>query len=176
MVLIGCSPLLEGPSMVVCGGRDRRPSATVVEMVPPAGLEPARPSAEGRIEGAAVLRVSRSGTVQFTVQPRTRSGYMFTGSRLRRKGHGVSISPRSPMGPRPPTAISPALRNAPSLCGGVFISSTRPTHWDEHPAGSNPRDVCPFCITAALCSVGFASEGYSSPGPLSGHCVPGVAV
>ena len=147
-------------------------------MVPPAGLEPAPPLGGGahrRRFGTPSL-TERNGTVR---GPDTGAfpGYMYTGSWRRRKGRvGVPKSALPGGDHRPPTAISPVLRNTPTLCGGVFLSSTRPTPRGGHPLRHNPGDVCPSCITAAFHRIGFAIRGYSSPGPLSGSCIPGVAV
>ena len=130
-------------------GMDVASSVRIVEMVPLAGIEPASPPSGRRIEGAAVLRVSRSGTVQFTTRSRmrTRKG---TGSWRGEKELRDLESPRSPVPEYPPVAISPVLRNAPNLLRWRFHLFDSPDIKERNPNGPKSRGRLPFSVTAVL--------------------------
>ena len=89
-----------------------------MNMVAPAGIEPARDRLLGCAVGARVLRIARSGTVQFTARPRGPRH----GSSQAKPGDASREIPLSARRQSPPAAISPALPDRLTLCSPAFVA------------------------------------------------------
>lgn len=107
------------------------------------GSNPHAATTSRRTVGARVLRVSRSGTVQFTVQPHA---FLFTGSWRRQNAdwpkssltHAVLVMP---------TAISPALSDRATCQASAFIAHGSTRFWGDSTHRFVGRASLPFSFT-----------------------------
>ena len=101
----------------------------------------------GRTAGARVLRVSRSGTVQFTVQPHVVRNKSF-GSRQGQTSRVLARSIKSPLSNaalHAPTAMSPALPDRCALWHSAFVAHGSIWFGGElHPLPLKAGRVCRF--------------------------------